>query len=188
MSVCCMLRATSRTFLSPDFDRLYGGMPPPYDLALFELPFLWTFCMRDPNFVCLCPVFVVKPVVLMYKKVLRPFSTSSTETQVRHVLGLRAIISPQHAIMGSTLRTVNKCLQVHELNCILNIIGDAVRPSWCSRCAPHPVSHRTLLVFRPLVIDPPVFLAEGSGASHARIAAQWMRVLGVCLIASEMYM
>ena len=43
ISVCCMLRATSRTFLSPDFDRLYGGMPPPYDLALFELPFLWIF-------------------------------------------------------------------------------------------------------------------------------------------------
>ena len=32
--------------------------------------------MRDPNFFCLCPVFVVNPVVLMYKKVLRPFSTS----------------------------------------------------------------------------------------------------------------
>ena len=47
------------------------------------------FCMRDPSFFCLCPVFVVKPVVLMYKKVLRPFSTSSTETQVRGILGLR---------------------------------------------------------------------------------------------------
>ena len=46
------------------------------------------FCMRDPNFFCLCPVFVVNPVVLMYKKVLRPFSTSSTETQVRYILGL----------------------------------------------------------------------------------------------------
>ena len=44
--------------------------------------------MRDPSFFCLCPVFVVKPVVLMYKKVLRPFSTSSTETQVRDILGL----------------------------------------------------------------------------------------------------
>ena len=42
--------------------------------------------MRDPSFFCLCPVFVVKPVVLMYKKVLRPFSTSSTETQVRGIL------------------------------------------------------------------------------------------------------
>ena len=47
------------------------------------------FCMRDPNFFCLCPVFVVNPVVLMYKKVLRPFSTSSTETQVTYILGLR---------------------------------------------------------------------------------------------------
>ena len=44
--------------------------------------------MRDPSFFCLCPVFVVKPDVLMYKKVLRPFSTSSTETQVRCILGL----------------------------------------------------------------------------------------------------
>ena len=24
------------------------------------------FCMRDPSFFCRCPVFVVKPVVLMY--------------------------------------------------------------------------------------------------------------------------
>ena len=47
------------------------------------------FCMRDPNLFCLCPVFVVNPVVLMYKKVLRPFSTSSTETQVTYILGLR---------------------------------------------------------------------------------------------------
>ena len=31
---------------------------------------------------------MVNPVVLMYKKVLRPFSTSSTETQVRGILGL----------------------------------------------------------------------------------------------------
>ena len=44
--------------------------------------------MRDPSFFCLCPVFVVKPVVLMYKKVLRPFSTSSTETQVIYILDL----------------------------------------------------------------------------------------------------
>ena len=49
------------------------------------------FCMRDPNFFCLCPVFVVNPVVLMYKKVLRPFSTSSTETQVRYILGLTLV-------------------------------------------------------------------------------------------------
>ena len=49
------------------------------------------FCMSDPTFFCLCPVFVVNPVVLMYKKVLRPFSTSSTETQVRGILGLTLV-------------------------------------------------------------------------------------------------
>jgi hypothetical protein len=31
----------------------------------------------------------MKPVALMYEKVLRPFSTSSTETQVIYVLELR---------------------------------------------------------------------------------------------------
>ena len=50
------------------------------------------FCMRDSSFFWLYPVFVVNPVVLIYEKVLRPLSTSSTERQVVYVLGLIGIL------------------------------------------------------------------------------------------------
>ena len=63
--------------------------------------------MRDPNFFCLCPVFVVNPVVLMYKKVLRPFSTSSTETQVMYILGLTISFPLQdHTVRSQDTRFV----------------------------------------------------------------------------------
>ena len=86
-----MLCARSRTCLSPSHSSFVWWNAPTIRFGPVRAAVSLDFCMRDPNFFCLCPVFVVNPVVLMYKKVLRPFSTSSTETQVRYILGLTLV-------------------------------------------------------------------------------------------------